>query len=98
MASNVSAVSGSVANGHQTLALRFHKPPCDPGRWAFLSPVLTLDFLCGSSRHYCQKGLRTGGVFYGRQIQELWIKQNRGSFRKVCPGTELLGGGLGQVN
>jgi hypothetical protein len=27
MASNVSAVSGSVANGQQTLASRFHKPP-----------------------------------------------------------------------
>ena len=27
MASNVSAVSGSVANGHQTLASRFPKPP-----------------------------------------------------------------------
>jgi hypothetical protein len=24
----------------------------------------------------------------------LGIKQNRGSFRKACPGTELLGGGL----
>ena len=51
MASNVSAVSGSVANGHQTLASRFHKPPCDPGRWVFPSPVLTLAFLCGPSRH-----------------------------------------------
>ena len=51
MASSVSAVSGSVANGHQTLASRFHKPPCDPGRWVFPSPVLTLAFLCGPSRH-----------------------------------------------
>jgi hypothetical protein len=25
-------------------------------------------------------------------------KKNRGSFRKVCPGTELLGGGLGALN
>jgi hypothetical protein len=31
-------------------------------------------------------------------LEALGIKQNRGSFRKVCPGTELLGGGLGQVN
>ncbi len=51
MASNVSAVSDSVANGHQTLASRFHKPPCDPGRWVFPGPVLTLALLCGPSRH-----------------------------------------------
>ena len=50
MASNVSAVSGSVANDHQTLASRFHKPPYDPGQWVFPSPVLTLAFLCGPSR------------------------------------------------
>jgi hypothetical protein len=24
-------------------------------------------------------------------LEALGIKQNRGSFRKVCPGTELLG-------
>ena len=50
MASNVSVVSGSVANGHQTLASRFHKPPYDPGRWVFPSPVLTLAFLRGPSQ------------------------------------------------
>lgn len=51
MASNVSAVSGRVANGHQTLASRFHKPPYDPGRRVFPSPALALAFLRGPSRY-----------------------------------------------
>ena len=29
---------------------RFHKPPCDPGRWVFPSPVLTLAFFRGPSQ------------------------------------------------
>jgi len=38
------------------------------------------------------------GDSWKADLEELGIKQNRGSFGKVCPGTELLGGGLGQLN
>jgi len=43
MTSNVSAVSGFVAKGHQTITSRFRKPPYDPGRPDFPGPVLTLE-------------------------------------------------------
>jgi hypothetical protein len=49
VASIVSAVSGFVANGHQTLSSRFHKPPYDPGRPDFPGPVLTLTNLWSPS-------------------------------------------------
>jgi len=45
MTSKVSAVSGCVAKGHQTMTLRFHKPPYDPGQPDFPGPVLTLILL-----------------------------------------------------
>jgi hypothetical protein len=44
MASNVSALSGFVANGHQTVHHVSASPPYDPGRSDLPSPVLTLAF------------------------------------------------------
>ena len=46
--STVSIVSDFVANGYQTIAACFHKPPYDPGKPDFPVPVLTLIYLRSS--------------------------------------------------
>ena len=46
--STVSIVSDFVANGYQTIAACFHKPPYDPGKPDFPVPVLTLIYLLSS--------------------------------------------------
>src|SRR5450759_355392 len=46
--STVSIVSDFVANGSQTIAACFHKPPYDPGKPDFPVPVLTLIYLRSS--------------------------------------------------
>jgi hypothetical protein len=47
--------------------------------------------------NFVKKVCELAGYSWIADLEALGIKQNRGSFRKACPGTELLGGGLAQL-